>query len=598
MTANIFHSPYLTGVIAFLICLLVTPLVIKLAHAKNWIVAPRTDRWHKKPTALMGGIAIFISFLIAFLITGDGKIDWWLMLACSTMFVTGLIDDIYELQPIIKLLMQVVCTFLLIYDRYTFGNDLLSWAGIPLTFFWVIGITNATNLLDNMDGLASGLSCIISSIAGIIALGNGQSGIASFAFAIAGATLGFSFFNFNPAKIFMGDSGSLFLGFSLAFLSLAIQKSFKGGAGSPVLVVFIPIGLLALPIMDTTLVTIKRLFAGRKVSQGGKDHTSHRLVALGLSERKAVILLYGISLIWGILCLFIREIDIDVMFILVALLSIFSIIFAFTLSGVKVYNESEEKLIYLRSRGQGMKNNLLLRLIFLNKKMILGIFVDMLIIYFSFFLAAKSTGVKLAGEYSILAFFICIKILLFYIYNLYNRMWRYISMKELSGYIVSLFLSTMVIVLALYFTGNFTLFNNYFFLVDFQLSFTGIIFSRLVYRWLREYFYESKQKNKRALIYGAGDRGYLLIKELMQNDKYDLIAVGCIDDDIAKHHMQIHGLKIFGGMEAIEDACAKTNAGFVIISTYGIDDSQEDRLRQNLAEKNIGVGRFSVNLVF
>lgn len=545
----------------------------------------------------MGGIAIFAAFLITFFVTNHFKIDWILLSACLIMFITGLIDDLKELQPIMKLLVQVVCAFLLIYDRYTFGNDILSWAGIPLTFFWVIGITNSMNLLDNMDGLASGLSCIIAAIAGILSMSGGQYQLAYFSFAIAGSALGFCIYNFNPAKIFMGDSGSLFLGFSLAFLSLAIQKSFSG-TGSPILVVFIPIGLLALPIMDTTLVTIKRLFAGRKVSQGGKDHTSHRLVALGLSERKAVLLLYAISLGWGVLCLLMRKIDIDILLILAFLLSLFSIIFAITLSGVKVYNESEEKLIYLRNRGQGMKNNLLIRLIFLNKKMIMGVFADMVIISLSFFLAAKCTGARLTGEYSILAFFICTKILLFYLYNLYNRMWRYISMKELAGYIISLAMATVVIVLSLTVTNNYHLYNGYFFLTDFMLTFTGIIFSRLLYRWLREFFFVSKQRNRRALIYGAGDRGYLLIKELIQNAKYDLVAVGCIDDDISKHNMHINGLRIYGGSNSIEAVCAKTNAGFLIISTNQVTGEQEAALRERLADKNIVVARFSVNLVF
>jgi UDP-GlcNAc:undecaprenyl-phosphate GlcNAc-1-phosphate transferase len=596
MGSNIFHSPYFTGIAAFVMALLITPLVIKVAYARKWIVAPRQDRWHKKPTALMGGIGIYASFLIAFFASGPKNIDWILLAACTVMFVTGLVDDLIELQPIIKLLVQVICAFLLIYDRYTFGHDLFSWAGIPLTFFWVIGITNAMNLLDNMDGLAAGLSCIISAIAGVLAVNSGEYELASFAFAITGSTFGFCFYNFNPAKIFMGDSGSLFLGFSLSFLSLALQKHFTG-AGSPLLIVFVPVALLAIPIMDTTLVTVKRLFAGRKVSQGGRDHTSHRLVALGLSERKAVLALYGISTLWGILCVFIKSIDVDVFMVLVVVLSLFSIIFALILSGVKVYNESEEKLIYLRSRGQGMNNNILIRFIFLNKKMILGIFADMLIIYASFFLAAKATGVQLAGEYSILAFFICSKILLFYLYNLYNRMWRYISMKELSGYIVSLFLSTVVIIAALYFSGNYHLYNGYFFFADFQFSFTGIIFSRLLYRWLKEVFYVSKKKNKRAIIYGAGDRGYLLIKELMQNDKYDVTAVGCIDDDLSKHNMHMHGVKIFGGVETIEQVCAKTNAGFVIIATELINEEKEQMLRKTLAPANILVGRFSVNLM-
>src|SRR5476651_1482280 len=283
----------LAGCISLLACLGLIPLVIKLANYKGWVVYPRNDRWHTKPTALMGGIGIFISFSIAVFVTGtiSGFVTWTIYCAALIMFIIGLIDDIKEVKPVFKLLGQIACSFLLIYHGYTFGGGLLSWAGIPLTFIWVIGITNAINLLDNMDGLAGGISAIIATICGVLGILNGEYNLAVMAFSIAGATIGFLFYNFKPARIFMGDSGSLFLGFSLSFLSVAVQS--KLGSSSAILVLLIPISLMAIPIMDTTLVTIKRLAAGRRIDQGGKDHTSHRLVALGLSEKKAVLILYG-----------------------------------------------------------------------------------------------------------------------------------------------------------------------------------------------------------------------------------------------------------------------------------------------------------------
>jgi len=178
--------------------------------------------------------------------------------------------------------------------------------GIPFTFIWVIGITNAINLLDNMDGLAGGIVCITASIAGILNLMIGQLPIAYMAFAIAGASLGFLFYNFNPAKIFMGDCGSLFLGYLVAFFGVSIQQS--SGSSSAILMLLVPISLMSIPIMDTTLVTIKRLLAGRRIDQGGRDHTSHRLVAMGLSEKKAVLILYFVSALWGGLCILILKI--------------------------------------------------------------------------------------------------------------------------------------------------------------------------------------------------------------------------------------------------------------------------------------------------
>ncbi|MDB5112520.1 MAG: hypothetical protein JWR67_3634 [Mucilaginibacter sp.] len=592
---SVLIKPIITGCISLAVCLAIVPLIIKLAYHKGWVVYPRNDRWHKNPTALMGGIGIFISFSIAILSTNFDNINWMIYGAFCIMFSIGLVDDIWEIKPVIKLLSQIIASFILIYNGFDFGGGMLGWAGVPLTFIWVIGITNAINLLDNMDGLAGGISGIVAIIAGVLAVLKGEYGLAMTAFAISGAAFGFLFYNFKPAKIFMGDSGSLFLGFALSYLSISVQH--KLGSSSAILVLFIPISLMAIPIMDTTLVTIKRLAAGRRIDQGGKDHTSHRLVALGLSEKKAVLTLYFISAIWGILCILMFKTQINNLFLCILLLAIFSVVFSLILSKVKVYNESEEKLSYLKIKGQQVGNTLTFRFFLLHKKLIIGICTDILIIYSSFLIATKSMHIINAeNEYIILATFICVKISVFYITNLYYRMWRYMEVIEVAGYFVFICISTLILVVILFIKGKAGIYIPYFYMIDFLLTFTGIVFSRLFYRWVSELINRNRHSEKKVIIYGAGDSGYLLIKELLQNHRHKLRPIGWIDDDVSKHNMFLYGYKIYGGKNQLLDICLKTKPDMVLISTNAISTEKEELVRTILTDHNIGFGRFKLTL--
>jgi UDP-GlcNAc:undecaprenyl-phosphate GlcNAc-1-phosphate transferase len=207
-------------------------------------------------------------------------------------------------------------------------------------------------------------------------------------------------------------------------------------------------------------------------------------------------------------------------------------------------------------------------------------------------------NVVLGEDYMVLAIFIGVKVSIFYFSNLYYRMWRYIAVAELAGYFASAFSAAVILGFILFFKDKGNLYSRYFLMVDFLLTFTGTIFSRLVYRWLMEMFYKSRESQKKVLIYGAGDSGYLLIKELLQNRKHELSPVGWIDDDHSKHNMYLYGYKVFGGFEEVIKICEKTQASMILISSKEIDGSYEKRLNEVLIGKDITVGRFSVNLTF
>jgi UDP-GlcNAc:undecaprenyl-phosphate GlcNAc-1-phosphate transferase len=588
----------LFSLLALVYSLIATPLVIKLAKIRGWVVAPRPDRWHTKPTALMGGIAIYFSF-ISIIVASSIYFDfeWIIVGAFTIMFVTGLLDDLYELKPIYKLIAQVVSTFILVYKGFIFGNDLLGWAGVPITFLWVIGITNAINLLDNMDGLSAGISTIVALIIGVISIIEGDTLTALLSFVLAGSTIGFLRYNFNPAKIFMGDSGSLFLGFVLSFLALSVQKNLNDA--SVYIIMILPLALMVIPIMDTSLVTIKRLISGRKIYMGGKDHTSHRLVAMGLTERKAVILLYSIAIVWGITTVLLSSYKDSSLYLpIVSILLIATAFFGLFLSNVKVYNESEEKIAYLRSRGQNMENGgVLLRLLLMNKKLIFGVSFDILIISASFYLTATVTKIDVSVSYSLLALFIVIKILSFFIAKSYRKTWRYISFSDLNtNFISGLIASVVLFIITTIIEGPFTL-PIYFFFIDFILSFCGIIMMRVLFKYFRETLLRYRTYSDKVVIYGAGELGHMLSKQLIISDKYRFKPVAFIDDDPVMKNTIINGIEIMGTPSDVVSVCKEVSASIVIAASSLITDEQLYAIKQDLNKNNIRLLRFEARML-
>jgi len=213
---------------------------------------------------------------------------------------------------------------------------------MALAIFWLIGITNAINLLDNMDGLASGIAIIAAGFLAVSFINTGQLVEAYMLMAFGGALLGFLVYIFNSASIFMGDCGSMFVGFFLA--SSALVNVTGGRTRSLLPVLAVPILVLFIPIFDTTFVTVLRKLSGRAASQGGRDHTSHRLVALGMSERRAVVMLYGFAGLSGLLALLVQRARLDVSLAAIAGFTIVLTLIGVYLAGVKVYDKTDEEL--------------------------------------------------------------------------------------------------------------------------------------------------------------------------------------------------------------------------------------------------------------
>ena len=350
-------NPFFITFISFALAFLLTYAVREGAHKFGFVAKPKADRWHKRPTAMMGGVAIFLATVIVYLLFVPKTAALLAVLAGSTiLFLVGLIDDIVQVKPYQKLIGQFIGAAIVI------GYGLvLPWTdsevlNIAITGFWLIGITNAINLLDNMDGLSPGITAIA---AFSLAIGFGASGQGDellFLSAFIGALIGFLFFNFNPASIFMGDSGSMFIGFLLA--SSVLLTDVGGRSRGIVSILAVPALILFVPIFDTTFVTLLRKIWGRKASQGGRDHTSHRLVALGLSERNAVLLLYALALLAGLISLLVRELEPVQSIAIISLFTVALTLIGVYLSKVKVYEEQQEELALQNKAAFGFLLNL------------------------------------------------------------------------------------------------------------------------------------------------------------------------------------------------------------------------------------------------
>jgi len=284
--------------LAFAGSLLITPVLRAFAHRLGFVDLPTSRKIHREPIALLGGVAVYTSFAAALLFMGANRGPLLgLLLGAGYLMVVGIVDDARGMNPWIKLLAQSGAAAVAVASgiHTTFLGTM--YLNVPFTLLWIVGITNAFNLLDNMDGLSAGVAMISASAFAILAaryseVGPEQALTALAGAALAGSCLGFLRYNIVRASIFMGDAGSMVLGFTLA--SLAALGSWR----SPTVAtsILIPILVLAYPIFDTTLVTFLRLREGRPVFRGGKDHSSHRLVSLGLGPTETVLLIYLFSI--------------------------------------------------------------------------------------------------------------------------------------------------------------------------------------------------------------------------------------------------------------------------------------------------------------
>lgn len=293
------------GLIALLVTWLVTPLVKRLALRWGAVDLPNQRKVHDRVMPRLGGIAIYIGFVVAlWLIRPLNNELLGLLLGGTAILLVGMLDDLRGLPPVGKLVGQIAAAAIVVaagvrveFVTHPFSLEetiSLGWLTVPVTIFWIIGVTNAVNLIDGLDGLAAGVSAIAAATLAVVAWKEGQMLVVYCALVLAASSLGFLRHNFHPAKIFMGDSGAMFLGYNLSVLAiLGLTKS------ATTISLFIPVVILGIPLLDTSCAIIRRYVNNQPIFQADKAHLHHRLLAMGFSHRQTVLMIYAVNLVLG-----------------------------------------------------------------------------------------------------------------------------------------------------------------------------------------------------------------------------------------------------------------------------------------------------------
>lgn len=298
---------YITLFICFISSILLTPLVKKLAFKVGATDKPNHRKVHQKIMPRLGGLAIYLSFILGMIIfRPDSPYTMPIILGSSVVIITGILDDILELSAKIKFLAQIVAASIVViwggvhveFINLPFGGQVdFGYLSIPLTIIWIVGVTNAINLIDGLDGLAAGVSSIALITISGMAMIMGDGFVTTIASLVLASTLGFLFYNFHPAKIFMGDTGALFLGYIISVLSLLGFKNVT------VISFIVPVIILGVPISDTFFAIIRRIVNKKPLSAPDKSHLHHCLLRLGFTHRQTVLIIYAMAAFFGLMAI-------------------------------------------------------------------------------------------------------------------------------------------------------------------------------------------------------------------------------------------------------------------------------------------------------
>ncbi len=570
----------LVGLLLFFVAagtsLLLTPLIAKIAKKFDVVDLPSGRKVHSTPIPRLGGVSVVCSIVmtmgvfVALASLGHVTIPLtsvWLPLVLGSLlvFVIGLWDDISPRPVWVKLGFQSIAALVAIswgirFDHISFlgetGLD-IGFLAFPLTFLWIVGITNAFNLVDGLDGLSAGLASIAAGTSAAVFLLRGDQNEALLLITIIGALVGFLRYNFFPARIFLGDSGSLVIGYVLAIT--AITGSQKGVTA---LAIVFPLLVFGLPIADTLISMVRRFLGSLKVLQPYKgpikqkvtsmkrmfepdqDHIHHRLLSVGFSHRGAVLTLYGLALALstlGFLTVLANGRNAGLVIALVALA---------TYIGISKLGYTELRIV------QAEQFIRLYNRLGLHKSFFLGFF-DLFFISFSFWLAfilkyePHYNPEFLSWYKSLFPIALGLQFGVFYLFGLYRGVWRALSTGDLLRIVFavggSVVLSSIIALVSLPPDGIIG-----FFFTDFLVLTTLLVSSRSTYRVLDYFRFEQDESRRPAVIYGAGKCGQLIQRELNQNFALGLRAVGFIDDAASFWGCTVNRLPVLGTVDTLE----------------------------------------------
>jgi UDP-GlcNAc:undecaprenyl-phosphate GlcNAc-1-phosphate transferase len=574
-------------------------LLVRACRSVAWrfgyTAKPRADRWHGRPTALLGGVGIALSVLLLHASVAGPTTLPVLIVGVSLMFGVGLVDDLIALKPYTKLIAEIAIASMFVFFGYR-----LSWTesltlDTVLTMMWIVGLTNAFNLLDNMDGLCAGISLIAgTTLLATMVMQGGVTPEATYLALLLGATAGFLVYNFHPASIFMGDSGSLFIGLNLAVLSLSAGQA--GESSSNLLSMIVgPVLVLLVPIFDTTLVTVSRVLSGRSAAQGGRDHSSHRLVAIGLSERRAVAVLWILSALGGFLALAIHRFQNDWSSIAVAIFVLAMIIFAVYLSHVRVYETVDEALLRTGRITPFVIN-------FMYKRRVAEVILDVCIVTIAYYSAYR---LRFEGpEFS--AFFrsfleslpivVGVQMVALFAVGAYRGVWRHFSLMDGVVFAKAVLFGTLTSVFFVVYLYRFENYSRGVFVIYGALLLLLLGGSRASFRLISEFAQRRRHEGQRLIIYGAGDGAATAVRELLARAPENYRLLGFVDDDPNLARRRVQGYPVLGDYTSLVSLITNGAVDSVVISTALIDVTRLEELQVLCGAHQVSLARVHFKL--
>ncbi|HEY2935710.1 MAG TPA: hypothetical protein VGJ25_03870 [Gaiellaceae bacterium] len=565
----------LAAAVAFPAAAAVIWTILSTQLAQRVIASPTGERWHTAATPSLGGVGIFLGLVAGCgLAVAIGAVHASGQLiailgGCALLFAAGLADDLLTLSPVAKLGAQLGAAAIVLAGGLKVQIVSNSVLGVAIALVWLVGMTNAFNLLDNMDGLAATLAGIAAAFFAIDATTQHPNRmVLVLALGVVFACAGFLPFNLRPGKpasVFMGDSGSQVLGFALASLGLA--SSWKT-AGSTVATLLLPILVLAVPILDTTLVTVVRLLEGRSIAQGGRDHTSHRLVYAGLSERRAVVLLGVISAALGGTSLAYTVVD-DWRITLLGVLVTFALLvqFASFLADVE--------------KGPRVLEKSRLGFLVVHRRRFVEVLVDFALVTAAFGIAylLRVEGQGTVAQRHIfevsLPVVVAARYLAFIPFGLYRGVSRYAGARDAAAVVMAVVSSEVLAFAFIAATRSFGGFPRSVFVIDALVCCVLIGVSRFWERAVVRALASLKGRGDRhrTLIVGAGRSGRSLLRELRETPGE--LVVGFVDDEPELRRRRIQGVPVLGGLEDIEGVLERAAPATVYVT---IPDASRERL--------------------
>ena len=559
-------------------------LCAPLAHHLGLVARPRGDRWHQRPIPLLGGLAIAAGAAVGFVSAGHLAPPLaGLAIGGAACVGLGLFDDLRPFSPQTKLTAQLVIATVAVSFGLRLPVTSIVWLDTLLAILWLVALSTALNLLDNMDGLAAGVSGISALAMGALFAASGRMDAALLAVGLSGACAGFLLHNSAPASIFMGDAGSLFLGFTVGGLALAAGAAERPGTAAALI---LPALIVLLPIVDTAFVAVHRFVARRPISQGGIDHMSHRLVAAGFTDRQAVAALYVVSGLGALAAVATARIGLADTGIALVLLAIGLLLLGVFLGRVGGYVAPEAAYAAPRRLPAASAYG----------RQAAAFAVDLVLVVVAYYAAYR---LRFEQTYAVeqplfvasLPYVVAAKMVAFAVLRTYQGLWRHTSLASIVRLAQAVVLGGVLSVLAVAAIFKFHGYSRALFVVDAILLFLFRGGSRGAARLMAEGLRPRTTGRKPIVIYGAGEAGLMVLREIRSNGSLGREAVAFLDDDPALARTDVHGLRVAGGSDRLEEVLRSTPVAEVVVSSTRIAPERLAQIRDVCDAHGVAVVR-------